>query len=108
MKNFIAVYIPGTVHTKRIPARDQRKIAESVAGEFAGKFGGCTTSPATGYWKSETGALIAERIIIVKSYYTPAPELDAQGFANAIAASLKTRLSQEAVTVETESGIEFV
>ena len=111
LNQFVSVYIPSTNHrvhgdNVRLSAKDHRTIAESAAGELSRVAGGATILPATGYFLSETGALVAEKILIVKSFFeTDSGILDC---AHNIATRVKAQLNQESVSVETNDGLEFV
>lgn len=108
LANFVSVYVPGTNGASvRLSRERQREIADETARALSLRFGGATAIPSTGYFVGENGALVKERVIIVKSYHDK-PIAEALDIARDLAAGLKARLNQEAVTVETESGIEFI
>jgi hypothetical protein len=111
LKKFVAVYVPGT---NGLPGTDKSELthdeqihyAQETARKLAGKFGGATSQPSVGYYVADNGVLVEENIIIVKSFYDVAA--DAVEFALSVANWLKTELCQELVSVETESGLQFV
>jgi hypothetical protein len=110
LHNFVSVYVPGTnglPGTKNtLTADGQAQYARETARRLAAKFGGATTTQATGYYVADNGELVEETILIVKSFYDQAA--DALEFACSVAAWLKSELSQELVSVETETGLQFV
>lgn len=108
LNRFVSIYIPGTKNVnERLTVKSQNVYARAAAAKLSSKFGGATSTNAQGYYVSDNGILIHERIIIVKSYHeTPGP--DALQFAESIARELKAELSQESVTVESNDGIEFI
>lgn len=110
LKNFVAIYVPSTRHGEPITDAEHQKAVELVAADWSRGFGGCTAIPATGYWKSPELGLIPEKITIVKSFYDLAtvPSTEAQDFARGWADRIKETFQQEAVTIETEEGIEFI
>jgi len=108
MNQYIAVYIPGTKDINhKLPARERLIISRRIARELSGLYGGCTSVPSTGYYVSNDGQLIEERITIIKSYHNTPPG-EALESARRIARELKIELSQESVTIESNDGIEFI
>ena len=106
LTNFVSVYVPSTVDVNT-PA-SQEKIADVirfVSAKFAAKFGGSTVTTAKGYWIADNGELVEDNITIVKSFHA---DEGAFAFACEIAQFVKEALTQEAVTVETNQGIEFI
>ena len=111
LNKFVSVYIPSTNHrvhgdNTRLTTKAHRTIAESAAAELSRVAGGATILPATGYFLSETGILVAEKILIVKSFFES--DTGILDCAHNIATRIKTQLNQESVSVETDSGLEFV
>jgi hypothetical protein len=108
MKNFVAIYVTSTRNGGEPIDRDQHEaLVTEICGQFAKAFGGCTEIPATGYWESDTKGTIRERVVIVKSYHDKEPQ-EALAFVIPIAQVIKYRFNQEAVSVETEQGLEFI
>lgn len=110
LKNYIAIYVPGTrVGNSPLDSEVKTLIIRKIAGELSDKFGGASAYPIQGFWLSDVHGLIEESITVIKSYYDDTiPSIEALEFAHHIARGLKTELQQEAVTVETESGIDFI
>ena len=111
LHNFVSVYVPGTnglpgTDKSELDPETQKQYARETARRLAAKFGGATTAPAVGYYVADNGVLVEESIIIVKSFYDQAA--DAVEFACSVAGWLKSELCQELVSVETESGLQFV
>lgn len=108
LNNFVAVYIPGT-RAGNIPLDADVKLfyVRKVASELSAKCGGASAFPVSGFWLSDTLGLIEESITVVKSYYDPAT-VNALDLARVIAGQLRDDLQQEAVTVESDAGIEFI
>lgn len=108
MKNFVSVYITSTKNGgEPIPARAHKAVVQRVAAQFTATFGGATCTAGTGYWQSDTKGIIQEKITIVKSYHALEPRA-ALAIVVPIAAAIKAEFNQEAVSVETESGLEFI
>ena len=107
LNKFVSLYVPSTNKGKTITRRVHNAYVREIAEQFSTHFGGCTCTQGVGYWKSESSGLVAERVTIVKSYYSIESDI-ALSLAQTLANSIKTRLGQEAVSLETESGIDFV
>lgn len=109
LHKFVAVYVPGTLDGNT-PLADSVRIetVRKIARALSEKFGGATCTDGTGYWLSSSGYIVEERVTIVKSFYADDVSNDALDFTRALALDLKNGLLQEAVTIETESGIDFV
>lgn len=108
LHNFVSVYVPGTTGLNGdLSPEQQTQYTQETARRLSAEFGGATASTASGYYVSDSGVLVEERVIIVKSYHD-SPVDSALEFARTIAQWLKDELSQELVSIETESGLEFV
>ena len=108
LKSFVSVYVPGTTGlTGELTKQKQAEYARETARKLFAEFGGATAIPSTGYYVSDDGTLVEESVIIVKSYHDK-PAESALEFARTIAQWIKDSLGQEAVSVETESGLEFI
>lgn len=108
LTSFVSVYVPSTVHAAKISRAAHHAAVSKVAGAFSKALGGATSIPARGYWQSESEGLIEESITIVKSYYVPSQAQEAIELCRALALGIKTEFAQEAVTIETNEGIEFL
>lgn len=108
LSQFVSVYVPSKSPTGPIPRKDHTRAVRRIAAEFSKVLGGATAYPARGYWNSESTGLTEESITIVRAYYTPENAAAALQTCNDLAAGLKAEFAQEAVTIETESGIEFI
>jgi hypothetical protein len=112
LKNFVSVYVPSTNGTRGALAPETRQeVLTDVARKLALEFGGCTAQEGLGFWVSDSDqGLVQERVTIVTSFYDSKTVQPAAAlvFAESIAKTIKALLNQEAVTVQTESGLEFV
>lgn len=108
LTKYVSIYVPSTRHAVPITAEEHKSAVSHVAGEFSKVLGGATAYPASGYWQSDTAGLIEESVTIVRSYYTPELVAQAQALAHSLAEGIKVQFGQEAVTIETEEGIEFI
>jgi hypothetical protein len=108
MKKFVSIYVTSTRDGgKPIEERQHLAVVREVAAVFSTKFGGATCTKGTGFWQSDVKGLIEEPITIVKSYHQLDPK-DALAIVIPIAQAIKFRFNQEAVSVETEEGLEFI
>lgn len=110
LSNYIAIYVPGTTQeTQAITEAQHQKTVEKVGAQLSAKFGGASAYDVRGFWMSDVHGLVIDRITVVKSFYngdyTSAEVLE---FARHIAQGLKDEFNQEAVTIETPEGIEFI
>lgn len=108
LKKFIALYVPGTNGLDGdLSPEAQTKYAQETARRLSLSFGGATASDASGYYVADNGQLVEEKIIIVKAYHDQ-PAAQAIVTGRKIAQWLKTALSQELVSLETETGLDFI
>jgi len=108
MNKFIAIYVTSTRNGgEPLEPETHKTTVSEICAQFSKSFGGCTCLPATGYWLSNTKGLIEEPITIVKSYHTLETR-DALAIVTPIAEVIKYRFNQEAVSIETELGLEFI
>lgn len=74
----------------------------------AGKFGGATSTPAKGGWRSASGELVIEDVNIVYSYCTPEQADKSFKQILELCQYIKSAMKQEAVTLEYNNQIAFV
>ena len=107
-EKFVGVYVPGTSNETEPQTQAAHKQAVlDTAAKLSAKFGGATAYNVQGFWMSDVHGLVIDEITIVKSFYDN-DVTDAIEYARTIAQGLKDEFHQEAVTVETERGIEFI
>lgn len=107
LNQFVSVYVPGTKGLSGNLSDEERgQYITATARKLTAEFGGATAIPSIGYYIADNGDLIEEKVTIVKSYYSDKPA--ALEFALNVAAWLKSELGQELVSVETETGLQFV
>jgi hypothetical protein len=108
LTQYVSVYVPGTKQTNvKLSARDRSIYTDKIARQLSDKFGGSTATRGIGFYVSNNGELIRENVTIVKSFYA-GDSAAAFEFACKLGRQLKTELSQESVTIESNEGIEFV
>ena len=105
---WITFYVPTTKNVgEKLSRSECRALVRRVATKFAESFGGATETQGKGYWKSESGKLIAESITQVKAYYTLGEE-EAIAIVTNLAQAIKQEYGQEAIAIETPQGIDFI
>lgn len=97
MKNQIALYVPSTVNVDR-PV-DSSKYVELIAKLFSVWFGGASVQNLDGFYMSDHNGLVGEKVYKVYSFVE---EIDqhTKDRVNAAANLIKSRMSQEYVTIE--------
>ena len=103
LKNNYALYIPSTINVEHISDARHAEWCEKYAKIMLENFLGLTVSSAFGYWKSESGNIISEKVYIIKAStnaeifefnYTP------EEYIRIVAERLKSDMGQEAVSYE--------
>jgi hypothetical protein len=108
MNKFVAIYVTSTRNGgEPIEPRQHEALVSEVCKQFSRAFGGCTQTDSVGYWESDTKGTIRERVVIVKSFHDKTTK-EALAIVTPIAQAIKYRFNQEAVSVETEQGLEFI
>jgi hypothetical protein len=86
---------------------EHKRAVNEVLTRLSRDFGGCTAIKGQGSWLSDSHGLIVENVTICKSYFD-IPQDEALSKAREIAAWLKALFEQEAISIETNEGLEFV
>ena len=103
-----AVYVPGTRNTNQTLTENERKEwTLGVIRRMSYVFGGATAQEGLGGWVTQDGELVLENVNIVYSY-TENKTAENEIAVRSIAAWLAAELKQEAVTIETPDGLDFV
>lgn len=101
----ITLYVPATINVNE--EIDNTKYIDQAASLFSSCFGGSTSTPAIGYWLSQTG-LIKEKTTLVFAYCN---DQDLQNNIDQVVEfceSLKTELNQEAIALEINGEMYFI
>ena len=102
----VTVYIPSTTDiNKQI---DNTEYINQCASLLSECFGGATSTPALGYWMSNTVGLVKENTTMVFAY---ASDTDLQANIEKIidfCENLKTELSQDAIALEINGEMYFI
>ena len=106
LRHKVTVYVPATCGVST--ACDNTAQVERTARALAGWFGGATSSPAVGYWLSETAGLVAENTTVVFAFAAEedlaAHRIDVVDMCRSLCAEMQ----QEAVALEVDGAMHFV
>ena len=106
LNKYFSVYVPSTYEiTKKI---NNKPFVKQVSKAMARLFGGATAYKAQGSWIAENKQLVNEDITIIKSYCDNETFSKSQSKVVAIAKALAEAMKQEAVSIETAEGLQFI
>lgn len=105
LKNKVSIYVPSTYRDQAAPENVINYYVNDTLKKLSVMFGGATATTATGsYYSTELDKLITENITICYAYCS---DYDRAALV-AICDNLKTVFEQEAISLETPAGLEFV
>jgi len=108
LNHSVTFYVPSTKNVgDKLTKSERRALVTRVANCFSESFGGCTATTGTGYYKANSGKLIAESITLVTSYHA-LDTCEAMAIVIPLANAIKSEYGQESIAIETESGIDFI
>lgn len=102
----VTVYIPSTTDINK--TIDNSEYVNQCASLLSECFGGATSTPALGYWMSNTVGLVKENTTMIFAY---ASESDLQANIEKVidyCENLKTELSQDAIALEINGEMYFI
>ena len=99
----VAAYIPATIDVNT--EIDNTPYVDHMAAIMSECFGGATSSPANGYWMSNSVGLVKEKTTIVFAYAADLDKLDA---VIDYLIQLKSELNQEAMALEVDGKMYFI
>ncbi len=102
----ITVYVPATSNVNE--KIDNKIYVDQCASLLSSLFGGATSSPALGYWLSNTSGLVKENTTIVFAYCS---DTDLQEHIEKVidfCEKMKNELTQEAIALEINGEMYFV
>ena len=106
LKSKITIYVPATINVDE--AIDNAPQVERVARTLSECFGGATSTPAQGFWLSESGSLVCEKTTMVFAYCsTEQAEKYIEDIVR-LCVILKYEMSQEAIALEYNSEMYFI
>lgn len=104
LKNKVAVYVPSTNYNKKITAQELRKRTEGIAKLLCEQYGGATVEAVKGYYKADSGELIAELINKIIAFHDG-------GNIDNISNHLKQKKNdwqQESIALEVDGVLSFI
>lgn len=105
LKNKVSIYVPSTYKDVKAPENVVNFYVNDTLKKLSVMFGGATATTATGsYYSPELDKLITEQITICYAY---CDNYDLQALQS-ICENLKVVFMQEAISLETPEGLEFV
>lgn len=102
----ITLYIPATKNVDQ--EIDNAEYVDQAASLLADLFGGSTSTPALGYWLSQSGGLVREKTTLVFAYCS---DIDLQEKIDEVidfCIALKLELKQEAISLEINGEMYFI
>lgn len=99
----VTVYIPATVNINI--EIDNKPYVDKMAQIMSDAFGGATSTPAVGYWMSDTAGLVKESTTMVFAYAADLEKLDA---VIDYCEELKKELTQDAIALEVDGEMYFI
>jgi len=102
----ITLYVPATINTNK--EIDNTKYVDQAASLFSSCFGGSTSTPALGYWLSNTQGLVKEKTTIVFAYCNNNQLEQNIDQVVEFCEGLKTEMSQEAIALEINGEMYFI
>lgn len=102
----ITVYVPATINVNQ--EIDNTKYVDRLASLLSKCFGGSTSTPALGYWLSDTQGLIKEKTTMVFAYCKDQDLEEKIDQVITACENLKTELNQEAIAMEINGEMYFI
>ncbi len=104
----VTFYVPSTKNVgEKLNKSERRALVTRVETTFSKAFGGATSTQGIGSYVANDGRLIRESVTLVTSYHGLETS-DALAIVIPLAEAIKNEYGQEAIAIETESGIEFI
>jgi hypothetical protein len=106
LRSRLTVYVPSTKNVKE--SIDNEKYVDNCAKMLSEYFGGATSTPAIGYWLSESHDVVKEKTVMVFAY---ANDSDLDKHIDDVVSwceKLKKELSQEAIALEVNGDMYFI
>lgn len=106
LRSNIKIYVPSTVNIDQ--ERDNTAFVDESLSVLSAYFGGATSYACFGTWLTKEGKLVKERVTICESFCTE-NQLEANiDSLHDFCMSLKTRLNQEAISLEVNGALHFI
>lgn len=102
----LTVYVPATKNVNE--HFDNTEYVNNTATMLSNYFGGATSTPALGFWVSDTAGLVKEKSTIVFAYCSENDLTEHIDSVIEYCENLKTELSQEAIAMELDGQMYFI
>jgi CRP-like cAMP-binding protein len=102
----LVLYIPTTIAVDQ--AFDTTTYVERTLAFLGERFGGATSKPASGVWRSEMAGLVGETVYLVETYATDADLMMHLDAVVAYIKQLKRQLGQEAMALEVDQKLVLI
>lgn len=102
----VTVYVPSTINVNE--QIDNTEYVDRLASLLSQCFGGSTSTPALGYWLSDTQGLIKEKTTMVFAYCKDQDLEEKIDIIITACENLKIELKQEAIAMEINGEMYFI
>ena len=102
----VTIYVPATINVNE--QIDNTKYVDRIASLLSQCFGGSTSTPALGYWLSDSQGLIKEKTTMVFAYCKDQDLEEKIDIIITECENLKTELNQEAIAMEINGEMYFI
>lgn len=102
----VTIYVPATINVNE--QIDNTKYVDRIASLLSQCFGGSTSTPALGYWLSDTQGLIKEKTTMVFAYCKDQDLEEKIDIIITECENLKAELHQEAIAMEINGEMYFI
>ena len=107
LNKIVRFYVPGTVDN-RVDPESQEAYVDLCLRTFTDLFGGATAMNAEGAWKTGSGILVREPIVLVYSFTDEAGLAEHREAVEAFAQRIAVEMVQECVSVEIDGELYFI
>lgn len=104
----VALYVPSTKFDVEIPYTEFMEITNEVVIEFTKEFGGATVFLVQGSYLADNGEVITEKLNVVEVFSSRDRFPDLVAKAYAVADMLKSKMSQETVSIRVNYELHIV
>ena len=102
----VTIFIPSTTDVNK--PIDESAYIDRAAAELSKLFGGATSTPALGFWLSDSEGLVRERVNLVYSNCTDAQLNEHIESVIEFCETIKAELNQEAIALEINGELYFI
>jgi len=107
LNRIVRLYVPGTVNNQLDP-KSQETYVDLALEKFSDLFGGATAMDARGAWKTSSGILVKEPVVLVFSFTDEDGLAEHRESVEQFAKRLAVEMMQECVSVEIDGELHFI